>query len=199
MYIDCYRGAAAVPAGLLPGVVCVLYIALAKASFFVRFYGYSDCSDNAYSYRFKLKGCCSCHRVVLRRVEKLLSRSGSGQVSSNTTRLVETSWYALSEISFAWQVYCKFLPCSSLSIGLGGAMESAVAAMSADEAAAWREHSTVAMAGQYGARKLCSTQIESVKAMEEEGWAEQRPRRFLSELVMPPDGAGRAVRSLVCG
>ena len=63
VYIDCYRGAAAVCAGLLPGAV-----------------------------------------VVLRRVERLVSR-GSGQL------------------------YCRFLPCSELSLGWGGVMESTVAAV----------------------------------------------------------------------
>ena len=131
-----------------------------------------------------------CHRVVLRRVEKQLSRSGSGQVCSQTPRLIEALFYALSETSFGWQVYCKFLPCSSLSIGLGGAMESAVASMTADEAIAWRAHSTSTAARQ----TLSSTQMDTVPAIEEEDWAEKRPRRFLSELVMPPDGLGRAVR-----
>ena len=114
VYIDCYRGGAAVGDGLVPGVT-----------------------------------------VVLRRVERLISR-GSGQL------------------------YCRFLPCSGLSIGSAGALESSFAAMDSEDAAAWLASSTVAPPRPGLA--AASRQEED----EEEGWTERQPRRYLSELVAPP-------------
>ena len=125
VYIDCYRGAAAVCAGLLPGAV-----------------------------------------VVLRRVERLVSR-GSGQL------------------------YCRFLPCSELSLGWGGVMESTVAGMSADEEAAWLACSVARVrrgsAGGSGqGRSGEGSAVAAATNAVDEGWVESRPRRYLSELVAPP-------------
>lgn len=65
-------------------------------------------------------------------------------------------------------------------------MESAVASMSADEAAAWlAQSSSVTSAGGQRAQQAARA-IDASTAVAEEGWVERRPRRYLSELVAPP-------------
>jgi hypothetical protein len=65
-------------------------------------------------------------------------------------------------------------------------MESAVASMSADEAAAWlAQSSSVTSAGGQRAQQAARA-IDAAPAVAEEGWVERRPRRYLSELVAPP-------------
>ena len=110
-----------------------------------------------------------------------------------TDRLYVHVW---AEASRSWQIYCKFLPCSSLSIGLGGAMESTVASMSVDEVTSWRTQSST-VAGHFGTWAARSTQTDTASTIETQGWTDRRPRCFLSELVMPPDSGECGVRAHV--
>ena len=76
-------------------------------------------------------------------------------------------------------------------------MESAVASMSVDQASAWRTQSSIASINQSGTAPPRSLQTGPVLAVQDDGWSDRRPRCFLSELVVRPEGKGCAVRTKV--
>ena len=192
VYIDCYRGAAAVSGGLLPGAVCVFYIVLIPNQFcgLLTFLGtltvvLQDCPETGGEAAIAL-----------------WLRAGAFDYHSSTCRNDMFTRQLPSELLLALQLYCKFLPCSSLSIGLGGAMESAVASMSVDQASAWRTQSSIASINQSGTAPPRSLQTGPVLAVQDDGWSDRRPRCFLSELVVRPEDTVCAVRANVfpdCG
>jgi hypothetical protein len=187
VYIDCYRGAAAVSGGLLPGAVCVFYIVLIPNQF---------CGLLTFLATLTVVPQ-DCPETGGEAAIALWLRAGAFDCHSSTCRNNMSTRQLPSELLLALQLYCKFLPCSSLSIGLGGAMESAVASMSVDQAATWPEQRINATTSQSCTTAPRSTQTDPAVAVEEDGWADRRRRCFLSELVAPRHGNDFAVRTKV--